>query len=726
MIQERIAAIFNVFQINMDSKIFAVKLRIEKLRQQIEEARYNYHVLDKNLIDEGVVDSLKNELFQLEQKYPQFITADSPTQRVAGQASEKFNKITHQQPMISLYDAFSEEDMLDWQERNHNFLKRTLSASYYAELKLDGLAISLKYEQGLLVQGATRGDGQVGEDVTTNIRTINSLPLRLREPSDNDLLKIGLNKAEIITLKEVITKGVLEIRGEAVLAKKTLAKINQRYASLGKPLLANVRNAVAGSIRQLDPQITAERQLDFYAYDILIEDWSRSHLIVRRDQADQLANLLGFKTLPENKVCQDLPAVFEFYRQIEKKRESLPFEIDGIVIKYNDLRLWEELGVVGKAPRYMMAYKFSALQVTTIVEDVLWQVGRTGVLTPAAVLRPVKVGGVTIARATLHNFDEIKRLNLLIGDTVILERAGDVIPKIVEVLPKLRTGQEKEITPPGYCPFCGGLVKKTVDQVAYYCPNKDCYAVNLRRLQHWASKGAADWAGFGPKIIEQLAEQSLIKDIADFYDLTVDQLKILPGLGEKSANNLILAINRRKTFTLDKFIYGLGIRQVGQESANVIADFLIDRLVQGQVSKTFQPNQIVGAANSLSLEEWQTLPDIGPKVAQFLVEWFSEPINIKLIDRLSRQGIRLLWQNQTKAKQLLAGKTFVLTGSLVGLTRSQAEATIKQAGGKISSQVSHQTDYLVTGKDPGSKLAKAKQLSIKIINEAELITLLGN
>lgn len=710
----------------MINDLAAAKIRVEKLRQQIEEGRYAYHVLDKNLIDEGVLDSLKNELFQLEQKYPQLITADSPTQRVAGQASEKFVKVVHQRPMISLYDAFSEEDMLSWQERNHNFLKRVLTANYYAELKLDGLAISLKYEQGLLIQGATRGDGQVGEDVTTNIRTINSIPLRLRQPTDQELLNIGLDKAGILVLRKVLVDGTIEIRGEAVLAKKTLAKINQRYAALDKPLLANVRNAVAGSIRQLDPRITAERQLDFYAYDLLIEDWPRDRLIVRRDQADKLANLLGFKTLPENQVCQDLSAVFEFYRQIEKKRESLPFEIDGTVVKYNDLSLWEELGVVGKAPRYMMAYKFSALQATTIIKDVVWQVGRTGVLTPAAVLKPVKVGGVTIARATLHNFDEIGRLGLLIGDTVILERAGDVIPKIVEVLPKLRSGQEKEITPPRYCPFCNSLIEKAADQVAYYCPNKNCYAVNLRRLRHWASKGAADWDGFGPKIIEQLVDQGLVEDIADFYDLTVDQLKILPGLGDKSAHNLITVINQQKTLSFERFIYGLGIRQVGQESAGVIANFLVSRLNKSQAAINFQPDQLVAAAKTLSLEEWQTLPDVGPKVAQFLAEWFLEPVNIKLINCLSQKGITLLRQNQANISNLLAGKTFVLTGSLIGLTRSQAEATIKQAGGKVASQVSRQTDYLVAGSDPGSKLAKAKQLGVKIINEDELVILLDN
>ncbi len=708
----------------MANDLSAVKTRIEKLRQQIEEGRYAYHVLDKNLINEGALDSLKNELFQLEQKYPQLITADSPTQRVAGQASEKFVKVIHQQPMISLYDAFSEEDMVSWQERNHNFLGQKLKADYYAELKLDGLAISLRYERGQLIQGATRGDGRIGEDVTANIRTINSIPLRLRQPTDQELHAIGLRKTEIDELRTILDNSYLEIRGEAVMTKKNLADINQRYQSLGKPLLANVRNAVAGSIRQLDPRVTAERRLDFYAYDLLIADWPRGQVVAKRHQADRLANLLGFKTLTQNQICADLAAVFDFYRQMEQKRSALPFEIDGTVVKYDDLQLWNRLGIVGKAPRYMMAYKFSALQATTIVEDVIWQVGRTGVLTPAAVLKPVKVGGVTIARSTLHNFDEIKRLGLLIGDTVILERAGDVIPKIVEVLPKLRSGQEKEITPPRYCPFCNGAVEKLADQVAYYCPNKNCYAVNLRRLRHWASKGAADWDGFGPKIIEQLVDNGLVEDVADFYDLTADQLKTLPGFGEKSSSNLIAAIKQKKTLAVDRFIYALGIKQVGQESAVTIADFLAKRLEINSEKNDFSPNQLVAATANLSVDDWRDLPDVGPKVAQLLAEWFSDVVNVKLVDSLTGKGVRLFYSQPTASQQPLAGHSFVLTGSLDGLTRGQAEATIKQAGGHIASQVSRQTDYVVAGRDPGSKLARAKQLGVKIIGEEELLALL--
>ncbi|HPD07938.1 NAD-dependent DNA ligase LigA [Patescibacteria group bacterium] len=706
----------------MNKDLSLIKQRIEKLRAEIEEARYAYHVLDKNLIDEGALDSLKNELFQLEQAYPQFITPDSPTQRVGGKALDKFAKVVHDYPMISLYDAFSEEDMLAWEERNRAFFGGTLPDDYYVELKFDGLAISLRFESGLLVQGATRGDGQVGEDVTANIRTITSIPLRLRRPSEEALSLIGFSLTDIKELYNFIDHKVVEIRGEAIITKKSLAEINRRYAQAGRPLLANARNAVAGSIRQLDPKVTAERKLDFYTYDIWLPGLKRGELVRWRHQADQLVRLLGFKTAQHNKLCHGLSEVFAYYRQIEKIRESLPFEVDGIVVKYDDLKLWDVLGVVGKAPRYMMAYKFSAKQATTRLLDVRWQVGRTGVLTPTAILKPVKVGGVTISRATLHNFDEINRLSLKIGDTIIVERAGDVIPKIVGVLPKLRTGDERSIEPPKYCPFCGSVVQRVAGEVAYRCPNSDCYAVTLRRLRHWASQEAAGWDGFGPKIIEQLLDNGLIKDIVDFYDLTVDQLKILPGLGDKSANNLISIINRKKILPLNRLIYGLGIRQVGQETATTIANFLSTRLPN--LSHNVSPEEIFTVGRAVTLEEWQSLPDVGPKVAEALFSWFHDDHNYDLMHRLSMRGVAANWENKVGV-QSLSGKTFVLTGRLTSLTRAQAEARIKQAGGRVSSQVSRQIDYVVAGEDPGSKLTKAQNLGVKIINEAEFLALLA-
>jgi len=706
----------------MKKEIVQIKQRILKLRQQIDEYRYAYHVLDKNLIDEGALDSLKNELFKLEQKYPEFITSESPTQRVAGQALDKFEKVQHEEVMISLYDAFSEQDMLDWQNRNDNFLKRKAAEEYYAELKLDGLAISLRYQKGLLVRGATRGDGKVGENVTTNIRTIESIPLKLRWPQENELTASGFNKKEAKDILEIINNGTIEIRGEAVMSKKTLAAVNRRYEEVGKPLLANVRNGVAGSIRQLDPKITAERHLDFYAYDLLISGYSRGQLVHYRSQADRLANLIGFQTLKQNRICRDLGEVFSFYQEIEKKRDQLPFEIDGTVVKVNDMTMWDTLGITGKAPRYMMAYKFSSLQATTVIKDVVWQVGRTGILTPTAVFEPVKVGGVTISKATLHNFDEIKRLGLKIGDTVILERAGDVIPKVVDILPKLRTGSEQEILPPEICPICGGVINKVTDEVAYRCLNDQCYAVKLRKLRHFASKDAVDFDGFGPKIIEQLVEIGLVETIADFYDLTSDQLKVLPGLGSKSADNLIKAVNDRRQILIDRFIFGLGIKQIGQESAAAVARFLES---SNDWLETITPQDFFLAGQKISQGEWQDLNDIGPKVAESLFSWFSNKENETLLDKLTRQGV-LLKKMVNFVGQKLVGLNFVLTGSLNGLTRGQAEAKIKQAGGKIGSQVTRQTNYVVVGEDPGSKLAKAQALGIKIINEQELLALLEN
>ncbi len=704
----------------MEEEVVQIKQRILKLRQQIDEYRYAYHVLDKNLIDEGALDSLKNELFKLEQKYPEFITSESPTQRVAGQALDKFEKVQHEEVMISLYDAFSEQDMLDWQNRNDNFLKRKAAEEYYAELKLDGLAISLRYQKGLLVRGATRGDGKVGENVTTNIRTIESIPLKLRWPQENELTASGFNKKEAKDILEIINNGTIEIRGEAVMSKKTLAAVNRRYEEVGKPLLANVRNGVAGSIRQLDPKVTAERHLDFYAYDLLISGYSRGQLVHYRSQADRLANLIGFQTLKQNRICRDLGEVFSFYQEIEKKRDQLPFEIDGTVVKVNDMKIWDALGITGKAPRYMMAYKFGSLQATTVIKEVVWQVGRTGILTPTAIFEPVKVGGVTISKATLHNFDEIKRLGLMIGDTVILERAGDVIPKVVDVLPKLRTGSEQEILPPEICPICGGEINKVADEVAYRCLNDQCYAVNLRKLRHWASKDAVDFDGFGPRVIEQLVEIGLVETIADFYDLTVDQLKVLPGLGEKSANNLIKAINDRRQILLDRFIFGLGIKQIGQESALTIAKFLEDN---NGWSQEIKPQELFLAGQKIGLEEWQDLTDIGPKVAESLVSWFSNKDNELLLSKLTKQGI-VLKKIVNLSGQKLNGLIFVLTGSLSGLTRGQAEAKIKQAGGKIGSQVTRQTNYVVVGEDPGSKLAKAQSLGVKVVDEKELVSLL--
>ena len=499
------------------------KKRIEKLVKEIDIHRYNYHVLDRETLSPAALDALKNELFKLENEYPEFINPNSPTQRVSGEVLAKFQKSIHSLPMISLFDAFSEEDMRSWQERNENYLKKKLTPEYYCELKLDGLALNIRYEKLMFSLAATRGDGKTGENVSANARAIESMPLNLRKPSSEELAQIGFKGTDLKRIKDIIENGVVEIRGEAIMTKKVLAELNKKYEKLGKAILANARNGVAGSIRQLDSRISAERKLDFYAYDLIISESGkvlpRGSVISTREQADSLAQLLGFKTLKENSRVSGLDGVFNFYQQVEKRREGLDFDIDGVVVKFNDLKMWNELGIVGKAPRYMMAYKFSAEQATTKIIDIIWQVGRTGALTPTAVLEPVKVGGAVISRSTLHNFDEIKRLDIMLGDTVVIERSGDVIPKVIEVLKGLRDGSEKKIKAPSICPICDGKIERVGDEVAYRCLNKNCYAVNLRKISHFVSKGAVDMEGLGPKVIEQFLNNGLIRDAADLYSL---------------------------------------------------------------------------------------------------------------------------------------------------------------------------------------------------------------
>jgi len=736
------------------------KNRIDKLKAEIDYQRYNYHVLDRETMTPAALDSLKNELFRLENAWPDLITPDSPTQRVAGEPLDKFKKVTHSSPMISLFDAFSEDDMRAWQERNDNYLKRPNyfkepsyskgpnylkgrpRVEYYCELKLDGLAINLRYRNGLLIQGATRGDGRVGEDVTGNIKTINSLPLKLRRPSDRELCELDLSEAEIKKIYSLIDSGTIELRGEAIMSKKTFAALNKKYAAAGKAILANTRNGVAGSIRQLNSKITAERKLEFYAYDLLLDNYARGEVICRRDQADGLANLLGFKTLKQNKICPDLDAVFRFYADTAKKRESLAFEIDGTVVKVNDLKMWDVLGIVGKAPRYMMAYKFSAAQATTKINGVVWQVGRTGALTPTAVLEPVKVGGVTIGRSTLHNFDEIGRLDLRLGDTVIIERSGDVIPKVVEVLKNLRNGREKKIEAPKECPICGGRVVKVEGEVAYRCGNSRCYAVNLRRITHFVSKGAADIAGLGPKLIEQFITGGLIKDAADLYALKKPDLLSLERFAEKKADNVIKMVVSRRTIDLARFIYGLGIRHVGEETAGLLAEKITEKVAADEKGKTLSISikKLVKYFQTFSLEDLENMPDVGPIVAKSIYDFWRDEADLKMLEKFTASGVslkigrvgvsagaasgKLIGNLVGSSTGNLVGKNFVLTGSLIGLTRDEAKDKIKALGGKVKAGVGREIDYVVVGAEPGSKYEKAKKMGIKIVAEVEFLKMI--
>ncbi|MFA5886374.1 MAG: NAD-dependent DNA ligase LigA [Patescibacteria group bacterium] len=715
------------------------KNRLIKLRAEIDLHRYNYHVLDRETISPAVLDSLKNELFKLENEFPDLITPDSPTQRVAGQPLAKFKKAVHSRPMISLFDAFSEADMRAWQERNFNYLKNKEAArvvallksgpEYYGELKLDGLAINLRYESGFLVQAATRGDGQIGEEVTNNLKTLPSVPLKLRRPSQAELTALGLTNLAAREILKLIDSGVMEIRGEAIMAKATLASLNKKYSAAGKAPLANTRNGVAGSIRQLDPRISAERKLEFYAYDLLLAEYERGQYLETRAQADKLANLCGFKTLKQNRVCRGLEEICKFYQAVEEKRETLPFEIDGTVVKFNDLRMWPVLGIVGKAPRYMMAYKFSAAQATTIVKSIVWRVGRTGALTPIAILEPVKVGGALIGRSTLHNFDEIKRLDLRLGDTVIIERSGDVIPKVIAVLKNLRSGHESKIAAPRVCPMCGGQVLRDEGEVVYRCSNKRCYAVNLRQIIHFVSKGAADLEGLGPKLIEQFMTGGLIKDAADLYSLKSEDLLSLERFASKKAANVLAMIKARCLLEPAKFIYGLGIRHVGEENANFLANKFRAYVSKNNPPDILEISDLIKFFQSLSLDELESFTDIGPVVAQSIYDFSREAASLKLLAKFQASGLCLKFKSTDRASGLeqdnkLSGSSFVLTGTLSSLTREEAKDKIRTLGGQVKESVAKDTNYVVFGASPGSKYAKAKKLGVKIIDEKEFRALI--
>jgi DNA ligase (NAD+) len=658
------------------------KKRIEKLREVINHHRYLYHVLDKQEISDSALDSLKEELFNLEQKYPEFITPDSPTQRVEGLPLKKFEKVRHSQSMLSFNDAFSEEDMKDWEERIKKLLiqEEIGEINYFCELKFDGLAIELIYKKGVLETGSTRGDGIIGENVTQNIKTIDSLPLRLRRKQE----------------KEII------VRGEAIIFKKDFLKINKIREKAGLPVYANPRNIAAGSIRQLDPKITAQRNLTFFAYD-LISDLSQTN----HQEEHKILKDLGFKTDPHNRFCKNLEEVFEFREQWKKDREKLEYEIDGIVAIVNQNKIFQKLGVVGKAPRGAIAYKFPLKEAETIVEDIKIQIGRTGAVTPVAYLKPVEVGGVTISRATLHNEDEIKRLGVKIGDTVIVGRAGDVIPGVVKVLKELRTGKEKVFKMPKVCPFCGTKLVKPTEKVIRRCPNPNCQARQRRYLCHFVSKGAFDIEGLGPRIIDQLFEKNLISDPADIFHLKEGDLIPLEGFAEKAAKNLVAAIKAKKEIDFARFIYALGLKEVGEETSALLAQKL--------KTEAFQ---------KLSLEDLRSIKDIGPVTAQSIYDWFRQKQNIMFLEKLGKVGITIKNYKLPTTNYKLSGKTFVLTGSLTNLTREEAKEKIRNLGSKVSETVSKKTDFVVVGREPGSKLEQARRLGVKIISDKEFLKII--
>jgi len=691
-----------------------VKKRIEKLRKEINYYRYLYHVLDREEISAEALDSLKKELFDLEQQYPDLITPDSPTQRVGGKPLKEFKKLKHPTPMLSFNDCFSKEDMIAWEKRFMDFLGGRVYQSekfYYCELKLDGLAMEFHYEDGIFVCGATRGDGYIGEDVTQNLKTIEAIPLRLL---DKEEIIENLKKEKLFHIVEKIKDDFpkkIVARGEIFMHKKELERLNQEQIKKGLKPFANPRNAAAGSVRQLDPKVTASRKLDSYAY-ILVTDFGQ-----KTDEEEHLIlKALGFKINPYNKPAKNLEEVFEFHDYWTKHRDKLPYEIDGIVVILNNEKDFNRAGYVGKAPRAAIAYKFALKQATTIVKDILVQVGRTGVLTPVAVLDPVNVGGVTISRSTLHNFEEIKRLGLKIGDTVIVGRAGDVIPQILQVLPDLRTGKEKEFQIPKRCPMCNSPIIKEEGGIIYRCSNKKCFAITRRSLYHFVSKDAFDMVGVGPKIIDRLLEENLIHDAADLFELKEGDLMVLERFGEKSAKNIIESIQSHKKIDLARFIYALGILHIGEETADVLAAYLL------KIKNIKKATDLLEAMKKVSREDLESIEDIGPKVAESIKNWFEEKNNQKLLEKLDKVGVEIEKPETVSLK--LKGKTFVLTGTLSTMTREEAKERIKRLGGKVSSSVSVQTDFVVAGTEPGSKYDKAKELGVKILKEEEFLEMI--
>ncbi|MFA6252930.1 MAG: NAD-dependent DNA ligase LigA [Patescibacteria group bacterium] len=661
-----------------------IQERIDKLITEINHHRYLYHVLDRQEISDAALDSLKNELAKLEQEWPDLLRADSPSQRIGGIALDKFKKVQHSTKILSLVDAFDAQDIKDWEERNEKILKEKIKG-YYCELKLDGLTVVLTYQKNIFAQGATRGDGTIGEDVTNNLRTIESIPLVL-----NDLPGVKL-------------LNIIEVRGEAVMTKNIFDKINKEQEKKGLAPYANPRNIAAGSIRQLDPKIMASRQLQCFAFELISDLGQKTH-----QESHDILKKLGFKTSPYNEFCQDIEAVGQYLAKWQEKRKKLDFMTDGSVIVVNQLTQEKKLGHIGKAERWMLAYKFPAEQVTTSVLDIEVQVGRTGALTPVAILQPVAVAGSIVSRATLHNQDEIERKDVRIGDTVILQKAGDVIPEIVQVLPKLRTGREKKFIFPKKCPVCHSAVYKKEGEVAFYCTNKKCFAKNVEGLIHFVSKKGFNIEGLGNSIVKLLAERNLLLTGADIFELCDGDLRGLPGFADKKINNLLQSIAKSKKVPLANFIYALGIRHVGEETAISLAQHF------NSIDKLSQAKQ----------EELEDLPDIGPEMAKSLVEWFADEQNKKLLQHLWSLGVSI--KNIDKIKGQLAGQTFLFTGT-ISMARDEAEALVRQNGGKILSSVSQNLDYLVAGSEAGSKLKKAKEFkSIKIINEQEFIELIKN
>lgn len=660
-----------------------IESEIERLREEIRRHEELYYVLDNPEISDVEYDQLLSRLQQLEAEHPSLVTPDSPTQRVGGRPAEGFAEYVHRRPMLSLDNSYNIDDLRAFDERCQK-LADGRAIEYVAELKIDGLSISLHYEDGRLVRGVTRGDGRRGEDVTQNARTIRSIPLKLKAQENR-------------------TGREIEVRGEAYLPRNVFEKINAEREEAGETRFANPRNAAAGTIRQLDPRIVAARRLDMFAYDLITGE--RKPFATHWDALLWLDSA-GFRVNPNRALCASIEEVIDYCHQMEMKRDELGYEIDGVVVKVNSTALQDEFGATTKAPRWAIAYKYPARQATTQVLSIVVQVGRTGALTPVANLQPVLLAGSTVARATLHNEDEIKRLGLLVGDWVLIEKSGEVIPKVIKVVESRRTGEEKPFRMPKKCPVCGGVISRPEGEVVARCVAADCAAQLKARLLHYASRRAMRIEGLGEALVEQLVEKKMVRDVGDLYSLKLEETAALERLAEKSAANLLAQIEASKSRDLSNLVYGLGIRHVGERTAGILA-------------RSFRSLERLGAA---TVEELDAVHEIGLTVAESARDWFDDAGNVALCQRLSDAGVQTELASGVAAThdEAFAGKQFVLTGKMETLTRDEARALIEERGGRVTSSVSKKTDYVVAGDDAGSKLDKAQALGLRIIDEAAL------
>jgi DNA ligase (NAD+) len=662
--------------------------RIKKLRDEIRRHEHLYYVLDAPEIPDAEFDLLMQELKKLEAQHPELITPDSPTQRVGGKPREGFVKIEHSRPMLSLDNAFNEQELRNWDRRARE-LAGSDRIEYVCELKLDGMSLALTYRNGQLQTGVTRGDGSVGEDVTSNVRTMRSVPLSVT----------------LAALKKAGVPADFEVRGEVIMPLASFERMNEDRERQNLSKFANPRNAAAGTIRVLEPNIVAQRRLDFYAYFLLVDG---KYFPDHHAEALDALHAVGFRVNPNRTVAKDIDQVLAFIAKAEQTRDKLPYEIDGVVIKINSRRTQERLGFTGKAPRWAIAYKYAARSGVTKVEDILVQVGRTGKLTPVAALKSVPIGGTTVSRATLHNMDEIERLGVKIGDWVLVERGGDVIPKVVKIFDdKEHPRGHKRFQMPERCPECGGHVLRVEGEADHRCINAACPAKLRETILHFSARSVMNIEGMGESLVNQLCDRGMVKDIADIYELTKDKLLALERIGDKSAQNVLNEIEASRKLPLERVIFGLGIRFVGERTAEFLAEHF------GSMD----------ALMNASVEELQEVNEVGPRIAESIREFFDEPRNRKLVERL-RKYLNFTGKKRERGTAL-AGKTFVLTGTLANYSRDAAKKLIEDSGGKVSGSVSKKTDYVVAGDDAGSKLEKAKQLGIKVINEQEMKELAG-